>query len=340
MRLRVDTLDDLWYMAGIISPGDRVGSLTSRRDSQVTDKVREKAGERKTMFLVLSVLEVEFAEFSERLRVTGTILDGPQDLGAHHTINLERLSELTLRKEPWSRAALSRIDDAVRRSGIPPLTIVAIDDDEAMIGVVSDQGVREVATVYGRRRGKYDAGSGAREAKDPQVAFREEVLEALTPIGGEHILLAGPAFWKDEFAAFLRQHAPDLAKRVQLVPTPHGGRTGIQECLRSGEDKVLAETRAAVETKLVERVLAEIATEGKYAYGTGHVKEALEAGAVETLLVSERLLRSPELEQLGTVAQRTGADVRIIAKNHDSGRQLESLGGIAAILRYKRAHPR
>ncbi len=335
MKIRVETIDDLWYLSGIVKENDRVGAVTSRRDSTITDKVRDKAGERKTMFLTVLVASVEFVDFADRLRVTGTIVDGPLDLGQHHTLNVEVGETVDVTKDQWSVLEQQRVNEAVRRAAVPPLTLVCMDDEEAMITVVMDQGVRQVATILGRRTGKRDFGGRTKVAKDEGRAYYAELAEALASVGGENLLVAGPAFWKDQFVAYLKETGAPFAKRVQAVATSQAGHAGIQECLRNGQDKLLEETRAAADVRVMGRLLEEIGTDGKATYGMEPVRGALAAGAVEVLLIAEKHLRTGLLESMGKEAERIGAELRIVARQTDAGRQLESLGGVAAILRYR-----
>ena len=72
------------------------------------------------------------------------------------------------------------------------------------------------------------------------------------------------------------------------------------------------------------------------------VENAVSLGAVKTLLISDSLIIKArnenfykELESIMKLAETTKAEVHIISASHDSGKKLESLGGIACILRYK-----
>jgi protein pelota len=70
------------------------------------------------------------------------------------------------------------------------------------------------------------------------------------------------------------------------------------------------------------------------------VKKAVEYGAVDFLLISDKVLREAEddertrLEGLMRRAEHMGGRVMIIGSEHESGVKLLGLGGIAAQLRY------
>ncbi|MBI4416011.1 MAG: pelota family protein [Euryarchaeota archaeon] len=110
---------------------------------------------------------------------------------------------------------------------------------------------------------------------------------------------------------------------------------GIQEALKGGSGaKVLEESRVGLETGLVERLLEEIARDGKVAYGP-EVEVAAEAGAVETLLVTDLAVRTPEGERLMRTVDTARGNVVVVSTHHDAGKKLASLGGVAAFLRYR-----
>lgn len=71
-----------------------------------------------------------------------------------------------------------------------------------------------------------------------------------------------------------------------------------------------------------------------------HVTEAAKGGAVDTLLLSDDLFRSPSVSQRRTYVElvetvkSAGGDVVIMSSLHVSGEQLSKLCGVAALLRY------
>jgi protein pelota len=68
-----ENLDDIWYLYNIISKGDLVRAVTFRTDEQKDDKIRTKKSSKKRMKLGIRVSEIKFHEFSDRLRIHGTI---------------------------------------------------------------------------------------------------------------------------------------------------------------------------------------------------------------------------------------------------------------------------
>jgi protein pelota len=111
---------------------------------------------------------------------------------------------------------------------------------------------------------------------------------------------------------------------------------GIHELMKKGiGGKVLEDSRVARETLLVEQLFAEIAKDGMFAYGDAAVANAVAAGAIKILLVLDTKVRTAVSDKLLRSVEDSKGDFMIVSSMHEAGRRLESLGGVAAILRYK-----
>src|SRR5688572_18310944 len=99
LRLRLDSPDDLWHLAQLARPGDVVSGVGHREPlaakSAAGDAGKGKV-EKKAMWLGVRTESVEFQEFSTRLRVLGLLVEGPQDLGQHHTLSFEAGDEVEI----------------------------------------------------------------------------------------------------------------------------------------------------------------------------------------------------------------------------------------------------
>lgn len=92
-------------------------------------------------------------------------------------------------------------------------------------------------------------------------------------------------------------------------------------------------SRISEETAAVEALLTEIVREGKAVYGGWETREAVDKGAVEILLVSDKNVR--EMEPIMEDAEKMGTKVMVISSLHPSGEKFLGLGGIGGLLRYK-----
>lgn len=304
-------------------------ATTFRREERRTDKIRPERGEKVRVKLGLRVEKVEFHDFSDRIRIHGVIEEGAMDLGSHHTLNVEPGTPVELVKE-WRPPQLRRIEEAVKATTEPIVTLVSMDDEAALVAQMHQYGIREVAEVRAEGGGKLYDSEPSREEFFSQVLGKLQQLD-LSP----GLVILGPGFMREKFLQYGRERASQSFQGAYTFGTGHAGMTGIQEALKGGlAAKILQDSRVGMETRLVERVLEEIAKEGLYAYGPEDVGMALEAGAVETLLVTDEMSRSRETEELMRKAEERRGKVVVVSTHHDAGRKLRALGGVGALLRF------
>lgn len=331
IKFQVDNMDDLWHLYNIIDIGDLVLASTYRREEQKADKVRSERGEKRRVFLGIRVEKVEFHEFDNRLRVTGVIERGPQDLGAHHTLNVEEGEALSVIKTNWRGPTLDRIKRALEDSKRPNIVFVSLENDEATIAVLRQYGMQNLATIYGPSGGKMY------EQKSDDDFYLEIIEKVKQLVAGDvPLVVLGPGFAKETLVAMGRQREPEAFKRVHIYHTGQAGMAGVHELMKKGMGaEILEGSRVAEETNMVEKVLEEIAKEGMVAYGPMEVELAVRSGAVETLLVLDPLLREKDLDPLLKAVESSRGKVMVVSEHHEAGRKLEALGGMAALLRFR-----
>jgi protein pelota len=335
VKLRIDSLDDLAHLRELVEQGDVATALTWRTADLPKADERSGKAEKRAVTLSVRVESVEYADFSNRLRLLGPIVEGAQDVGSYHTISVEPGTELTLRKPSRGFRAHhdERIREAVEATARPLVTLLAIEDNEAVVATLRQFGVVKNADVTGHASGKQYAAT-----KGEEESFFDEILLALRDYRpeGSPLLVLGPGFAKERFLAYARGKQTDLVKGAMVEATGQAGMTAIHEALKRGTiDRVSKDQRVARETALVERFLEHVATDGLAAYGPAYVRRALDAGAVETLLVTDKLARTPEGEAFLDAARGTGAQAHVVSTLHEAGKRLHAMGAVGAILRYR-----
>ena len=329
IKVRVENADDLWHLHNLILPGDLVRASTYRREEVKTDKVRPERGEKVRVTLTLKVDKVEFQAFSDRIRITGVIVEGPQDLGRHHTLNIGVEDVLSIIKT-WRPHELRRIEEAVAAAQKPLVAFLSLDDEEALLAQLRQYGVRELATIRAPGHGKMFPSGETRSA------YFDEIIGKLRATDlGEALVIVGPGFTREAFLDYLKAREAGLASKVHSHGTSHAGMQGIHEALKAGVGaKIFGDSRVGYETRLVEQVLEAIATNRPCAYGPAEVAEAVHSGAVDTLLVSDAVVRDAQIENLMRDVESARGNVVLVSRHHESGQKLEALGGIAALLRF------
>jgi len=338
MEVFPETLDDLWHLSHIIQKGDKVSSRTTRRIQDTTgDKLRNDRGVKKTFFLGIKVESVTFHIFTGKLRVMGSIVSGPEDLiplGSHHTLEVKLNNPLKISKFHWSKWVLKRLKSAVNSSKKLSAIVLALEDDVADLGLIRQFGVEYYGPIIGNVSGKRIIDKNRQKTVDE---FYKTVVNSLLKFKDvQSIVIAGPGFVKNDFYKFLEGKHKEIAKKSILESTGAGGRSGIQEVLKKGTvEKLTAENRIAHEMSAIEEIFQEIAmSSSKIVYGKDQVVAGANAGAIEKLLVLDKLIRSENLEKVMDLVENMAGEVMVISSEHEGGKQLESLGGLAAILRY------
>ncbi|MDO5823572.1 mRNA surveillance protein pelota [Methanobrevibacter sp.] len=339
IELVPETLDDLWHLSHIIETGDNASSKTTRRIQDNTgDKLRSDRGVKKTFYLGLDIENITFHLFTGKLRLTGVITRGPEDLiplGSHHTLEVKLNTPLTIKKQRWQNWAIKRLNQAIDASKKLSAMIIVLEDDTATIGLMRQFGIEYYGPVKGHVSGKRIIDKNRQKNI---VQFYEKVIESIEKFDSiQNIVIAGPGFVKNDFHDYLKEKHKSLAKMSVIEATGSGGRNGISEVLKKGTvEKLTSENRVAVEMGAIDKLLAQIGkNSSKIAYGIKQTKEAINLGAVSQLLILDTKVASENMGELMDMVENMKGEVMVISSEHEGGKQLESLGGMAAILRYE-----
>ena len=265
IKLVPENLDDIWHLYNIVETGDLVRAVSFRTDEQKDDKKRSKKAEKKRMKLGIRVSEIKFHEFSDRLRIHGTIEEGPQDLGSFHTLNVDadKMEPITIIKEEWKHHQLQRIDEAVKLRSQPIIVFVSLDEECATIAVLRQSGIQWIAEVDSKRSGKMY------ESKDNQNEYFGEILSIVktNKTKNSTLVIIGPGFTKDHFAKYGKEKDPEIFEKTVVHATGHSGMNGVQEAIKTGVIKqITKENRVVLETEFVEKLFEEIKKDGLVTY--------------------------------------------------------------------------
>ena len=338
MTLVPETVDDLWHLSYVLEPGDLVSGDTTRRIQRNDDQMRDTGGQREHISVTIEVESVEFARFANRLRVGGVITGCSREdqLGLHHTLNVEQHEELSIEKQ-FKPDQVERIEEAEAAADNPDVAIATVEEGEAYIHLVKEYGVDEYAS--------FTKPTGKGEYSRPREELFGELGDALSHVDTDAIILAGPGFTKQDARDYIAENYRDLEDLITVVDTSSAGGRGVHEVLKRGAvEEVQDETRIAREAETIDELMVRISDGAKAAYGIEQVREAAEFGAVEELLILDERLRDERQtdgeweidvnEVIETVEQK-GGEITVFSKEFQPGQQLKNLGGIAALLRYR-----
>ncbi len=338
MEVLPETLDDLWHLSHIVEAGDNVSSKTTRRIQDNTgDKLRSDRGVKKTFFLGIDVESISFHIFTGKLRLTGVITRGPEDLiplGSHHTLEVKLNTPLIIKKQKWSNYAINRVKQAIGASKKLAAIIVVLEDDVATIGLIRQFGIEYYGPINGSVSGKRVIDKNRNKNI---LQFYQKIVDALSKFEDiQNIIVAGPGFVKNDFYNYLKDKHKDLAKKSIVENIGTGGRVGVVEVIKKGVvEKLTVENRVANEIMAVNELLTMIGkNSSKVVYGINQTTDAVNMGAVEKLLVLDKEIPKNNFGNAMDIVENMKGEVIVISSEHEGGEQLQALGGVAAILRY------
>ena len=278
-------------------------------------------------------------------------------VGAYHTLDLELQRNFTLEKsEGWDSIALDVVREAVKQDKEGVVPAVVMQEGLANICLITEhQTILKQRVEVGipkkraNKAGDHDKGL---------TRFFQTVLETLT----RHVditlprplLLASPGFTAQGFQKYVLEEATRsgnkaiLANKANLVVvhSSSGHLHALNEVLKSQEVLAkLKDTKYARETRFMDEFMGMLRKDdGRAWYGPGEVEKAVEKGAVGrgggVLLINNALFRSQEIGTrkrwvaLVDRVKEEGGEARVLSSDHESGKRLEGLGGIAAILTF------
>jgi protein pelota len=328
------SLDDLWHLSQVIDSGDFVTGKTTRKVKFGGEEGKAKA-EKKTLTLKIKAEKVDFQESS--LRIAGITAEAKEDVpaGAAHSLTIEEGSVVTITKGQWLKYQLDKLKEAQRFA--PKILVTVFDRETAIFALLKQRGYEVLAEEKGRVAKKW--------VSVAEENFYRKIIGLLKGyderLGLDKIILASPAFWKEELMKELQDEA--LKKKVVQAACSSVTKNAIEEVLKRPELKeALKQDRIAKEANLVEELMIEIAKSQLAAYGLKEVKKLAEAGAVKTLLITNKFIRErrsensfKEIDNLMRWVDKTKGGILIINSANEPGRRLDGLGGIAALLRFK-----
>ncbi len=328
VKIKPETLDDLWNLKNILAEEDVVGARTIRT-IQRTD-----SNEKKAVYLKLKIEKMQFDEDGSALRLTGKIIEGPEEVAhGYHTISVEPNTVLDIEKE-WSRSDKIRLEDSITYKGMH-IVICVVDERRADFAKATELDAKIFSALTSKGAGKEYGGIAG--APGPDI-FYDEVIKLLDANSStDKIIIAGPGFAKENIFGLIKKRKLAWAAKCILAQASITGKTGVNEVIkRGGLDKILAESRLSLETNLVEKFLEHLGKDtGLGIYGKKEVLQAAENGAIAELLVSDKMLRDKVTEKIIAFVEENSGEVHIVSSTHESGEKLFNLGGFGAVLRYK-----
>ncbi len=173
--------------------------------------------------------------------------------------------------------------------------LVVMDGREATLATLRGKHVKIIRTLNSTAHSKTH--KGGQSARRYQRLVEESIEKYYKRIGeamdlaflGEKlrgVIVGGPGPAKEDFLKLKPFNYQ--TKILGMVDTGYTNEYGVQELMNKSSD-LISEQESVKEKKLVDEFLRAIAKDGLVTYGEKEVREAMEAGKVDRLLLSENL---------------------------------------------------
>ena len=148
------------------------------------------------------------------------------------------------------------------------------------------------------------------------------------------ILVGGPIPTKDEFLDGEYMVTKLREKVIGRLDIGGSDESGLKELVDKSRD-IIADQEIIYEKKVLEKFFETLGEKPEIAtLKIENTKQALEYGAVDTLILSKKINKKISRE-LTSIAENTGSKIEIVSTETEEGQQFYNLGGIGAILRFK-----
>ncbi|KAI9801869.1 MAG: Translation factor pelota [Piccolia ochrophora] len=350
--------EDMWHAFNLIRPGDKLRAPAIRRVTTESSTGSTSSNRVHTSFLTL-VKSIDFDPAAGQLHISGQIVEENKyaKVGSFHTLDLELSRNFTLEKaDGWDSIAFDVLREATDPEVRAEVMAVIMQEGLANICAITEHQTilrqRVEVSVPRKRQGRpndHDKGLEKFFAQTLTTLLRHVDLSTPKPI-----VLASPGFTASSFQNHIKQSAintnnKQLSAALPSIIVAHsssGHVHALSEALSSPSVLAkLSDTKYARETQALDQFLTLLRKDdGRAWYGPNEVCLAIEKGAVGkgggTLLISNSLFRSQKVgvrrKWVSVVdsVKAAGGEVRVFSSQHESGKRLEGLGSVAAILTF------
>jgi protein pelota len=218
------------------------------------------------------------------------------------------------------------------------LLICIHDREEAYFALFKKYGYEILAHIKGNVQKKREQNI---KLENFYLTIINKIKEYVERLKIKQVIIASPAFWKEDLMKEVKD--AELKQKIVLAACSSATKNGIEEVIKRPEAReALKQERIAKEINKVEELFTEIAKNALAVYGLKETENAALVGAVKELLLTDSFVQKSRSENFYNTVENimkkvdnAKGDVEIISSEHESGKRLDGLGGIAAILRFR-----
>ncbi len=320
IEVEINSLNDLYYLSLILKPKDEVSTYSSR-----IVKFGNKE-ERKRVWLKLEIEKISFSPYQNKLRITGIIKEGKPiefiQLGKFHSFDISIGDRLKIEKE-WLDIEKKQLKEAEKNTKRANMYAILIDDKQANIFEIRIYGNVKIANFTFQISKKMTEKDIEKEKK--------KVFEEIRAILDKNkmIVIGGNTSLSKEFYELLKNHKYNV-----LFVKANGIEENTLNELMNNELKDIIQAEQLREankffTEFMKRIVHNMSS---ITYGYENVKDVLEKGIVDVILIDSKALTEPKMFPLIKKADEYKVKIIIVPNKTELGLKIRGFGSIIALL--------
>lgn len=221
--------------------------------------------------------------------------------------------------------------------------LVALDTKDATFALLEGKQVKILRKITSGIPGKHHAGGQSSQRferlRDGMVKeFYRRIAENMKELYFnlaklKGIIIGGPMPTKEDFIKEGQLVTALKDKIIGMIDLGYADEHGIEMIVNESKD-ILEQQEIMKEKKILDNFFEKLGKGEKVAYKKADIEKAIKYGAVQLLILSNKL-KKEEIKEWEKKAESISASVEIVSTETPEGEQFFNLGGIGAILRFE-----
>lgn len=352
--------DDVWYLYNIIDKGNLVETKIKRKITKENESTSNKKIEVKVINFVGTVVAVNFL-----CDETGTSLilklKNIQDnkyiaKGQMQSVEVKLNQKINVIKEEWDFYSLKQLDECMENSKKSEIVVLLIEEGKANLFFLKNNYI--VLRQKFEKNIPKKKGINSDKYKSKLESFFKSILDTVVNIDKNEfplkcLVFAGPGNTKSSLKNYITSQVSnnqDIGKELRstlnsaiIISLSNIYEKAIEELFKNN---ILTEKLEGYNAFKEHNVLEEFfkilrINQNMVVYGNQHVSAALEKLAIKKLLITDKLLKNnnftkrKEYNDIINTCKKNNIEIVIFNQMLPSGKKLQEISGIAAILNYE-----
>ena len=332
-----ESTEDLWILRRVLKSGDIITSHTKRVIKNQKEFTRPDKGERITVKLSVQLEKISIDQVLERIRISGKITETTDESiskGSYHAMNITLGNSIVISKKIFEGFQIGLLKKRVKASD--RYIIITLDRRQAGIGLVTGTHLRVFPDILSGLAGKLY------KTKATYDGFFDELIKNVTNIDSNNtkIVVTGPTEVKRAFGNYIEDKKHKIHKKITIIDgVDLAGQEGVYMALKHPSIKeFMKNSELSSATLATEDAINRISkNDNKVFYSFKDVKKVAEMGAIEKVMISSKVFELSDEDQVISLLdgiEKFDGQIYLLDSSTEAGKQIDSVGGIIASLRY------